>query len=411
MARRSPLPRTTSRRPTSRTPPPCSPTASATGSSTGVSSRETRRPPQLLSTACNDGYGAAGVGMDVITVGDNAFTRPSSGAARGAGRSPTSSRSRRCASRSRCGRGAWANGVNTSTETWDWTRFEGKSTWYSPPCDANLARRPRTHSRRRSLYAHVLVPRVTLEEGFRAQGFREASLGACAVDLDGTGMRGFLTLPGRRATARARRCARCSRATTSLFVEVRDAHPSGASSRWVADDHLEIWLARAARRSRPITAWRSARLSKQWGCASPSRARSSRGTASSSPTALTVERAVAGPGVVRFPRWASRPSKRASPSPTARATGRSSGACSRRARRGRACPSRSARPSRWVALNRAMRKVQGGRPEPVITSKVAPDHPFADDGPVACPVRGLVRPPAVFRSCHFSQRTPDQGEP
>jgi len=196
--------------------------------------------PQLLVEACNDGYGASGVGIDVVTVRDNGLTRTQGGGSswRWSYTNEISLSPLRVLSSMHTGR--WSVSTNHEEDSWDWRAFAGAASWYSPPCNARGE--PPDEPVEGDAYASLLVPRLELPAAYRAGGWRDASLGACAVDLDGTGDRGFVAFgpKGDRADASVRAVLSDQ---DELFVEVRDAHPSGATARWVADDHLEIWLA------------------------------------------------------------------------------------------------------------------------------------------------------------------------
>jgi hypothetical protein len=252
-------------------------------------------PPQLLSVTSNDGYGAAGVGFDVVTVGDNTLTRTQAGGSnwRWSYTNELTLSPLRVVSTTRTG--LWSMGVNHEVTNWDWRRFAGTDSWYSPPCNAKGE--PPDDPIAGAPYESELIPRLALPESFRRDGFRDVGLGACAVDLDGTGQHGFVTFG-----AKGDRAAASVRAVLSdrdeLFAEVRDGRPSGASARWVADDHLEIWLSTEPANFSNFCLSKG-EAPRQWGIR-VSDGKVFAGYGSPSPGELTVDRAAKDAGLVRF---------------------------------------------------------------------------------------------------------------
>jgi hypothetical protein len=335
--------------------------------------------PQLLAVACNDGYGASGVGEDVLTVGDNAFTRSQHGGSawRWSWTQKLTLAPLRVASSS--WGSSWSVSVNVQEGSWDWERFGGEESWYSPPCDAK-GEPPAEPEPPTKPYADVLVPRVSLDEGFRTQAFRETSLGACAVDIDGTGTRGYLTF-GEKGDREAASLRAVLSDHDELFVEVRDARPTGPSGsplRWVAADHLEVWLAADRGDATSPCLDRKRKPPQQWGVRLAD-GQVFAGYGQPSPKALTVERAAAGPGVVRF-------KIALPPKQTGITVAYSDGDGKKQRRVFATSPARKGVPESLGAVfdvpaARAVCKVQGGRLEPVSTWRPAPDHPFADTQP------------------------------
>jgi hypothetical protein len=197
---------------------------------------------QLLLSTCNDGYGASGVGEDVIEVHDGRLARDIQGGS--AWRWGT--RTEIALAPLRALRTSWSNhwsvGPNIDEGEVDWEKFEGSAGWFSPICDANGEPPNGGEWDYEARYAYRMLPAVALDDAFRASGWRTAALGACALDLDGTGERAFLLsgARGQRADASLRVVASSK---GELFVEIRDATPTGATARWAIDDHLQIWTA------------------------------------------------------------------------------------------------------------------------------------------------------------------------
>ncbi len=330
------------------------------------------RPPQLLAVACNDGYGASGVGEDIVKVGDNAFTHTQSGGSswRWSWTHEISLAPLRF--KSSLASGSWNVSVNTQASSWDWATFQGHESWYAPPCDADG--QPPQDPKEGTPYASVLVPRVAIDEAFRAGGFRTAGLGACAADVDGTGARGFLTYGGKGDRASASLRAVLSD-HDELFVEVRDAMPSGTSARWVADDHLEIWLA-PQRGEFGDQCLPKREAPKQWGVRVAD-GQVFAGYGKPSPGALHVERADAGGGVVRFK--IGLPARQGGITIAySKGDGKKQQRVFATSQVKRNAPETLGSPF-VVPPTRAVCKVQGGSLEPVITRQPSPDKPFADE--------------------------------
>lgn len=199
---------------------------------------------------CNDGHGAASVGEDTVTIGDGSLTHATAGGSswrwsetREISLAPL--RIRRTASN-----GWWNMSSNVENTEWSWDDFAGKTTWYSPPCNANG--QPDFPSDSQDVgpgdrggveYSYAALPMVEIDEPFASSGWKTAGLGRCALSLDAAGERGFVVhgKPGERSDAALRVVAS---ARGVLYIEVEDDRLVGPSPRWVRDDHLEIWLAK-----------------------------------------------------------------------------------------------------------------------------------------------------------------------
>lgn len=329
--------------------------------------------PRLLAKACNDGYGAAGVGQDVITVGDNAFTLEHSGGSNwrwGSTHKLTLAPLRILSTTSE---GRWTVGPNTEETSWDWEKFKGTVTWYSPPCEADGVPPP-ADSPRGADYEYLPIPRVEIEAAFRDGGFRDVALGACAVDIDGTGDRGHLF--GEKTPREAASLRAVLSKQDELFIEVRDAQPSGASARWVADDHVELWLS-STQRSYSNQCLAPAEAPAQWGIRIAD-GKVFAGYGSPRTSVLVVERAAKDAGVVRF--------RVGLPKGIARITVAYSDGDGRRQRSlfGTSAAKKGLSESLGAPFDvrptSAVCRARDGRLEPVLTYAPPPDRPFADDG-------------------------------
>lgn len=209
---------------------------------------------ELLRT-CNDGYGAAGVGEDVVTIEPGLFTHVQRGGS---------------AWRWEHGRTLELDPLRMKGITWwsgstispvsergafDWSSFRGRARWYRPPCPAGGGPPPTPDADELDIvsrpndpraYVYDPLPVVELPESFRSGGFASTPLGTCAPPIDGVGERGFVVsgAPGDDADARLRIVAARTGdpKTTELYVEVADDVSIGPSAKWALDDHLQVWL-------------------------------------------------------------------------------------------------------------------------------------------------------------------------
>lgn len=200
---------------------------------------------ERLVTLCNDGHGAAGMGEDTLTVGDNEVTLTISGGSNWRGSRTTEVSLSPLRIRRESADYYWVMGNNRETRSWDAEAFSGLVTWFSPTCqDDGTPPEPDGPGggSDKDPYAYVPIPAVDFEGDFATAGWKSAALGRCAAGVDGAGRGGFVPFgkPGAAGDASLRVVA--SRAG-ELFVEVTDDRWVGASGNWVKDDHLELWLA------------------------------------------------------------------------------------------------------------------------------------------------------------------------
>lgn len=123
----------------------------------------------------------------------------------------------------------WASGRQYSYDVlshegqegrFNYITFEGRSTKESDDCQALEAQ---------------LVPRVQVPANFLSEGWKRMSLGRCSVD-------GSFVLLGK---AQGKEDARIRAVLTHenvLLVEVMDDTWTGPGEKWLADDHVELWL-------------------------------------------------------------------------------------------------------------------------------------------------------------------------
>jgi hypothetical protein len=198
-------------------------------------------PPQLLYESCNDGYGAAMVGTDGIRVGDGEVTVSRAGGSNWRWDSTSHLGLDPVHVRSTEGIGTFAGGGHTEEERWSWDEFRGDVQWVAPACDADGSP-PQTDDADLKAYRYVAIPQVKVEPEFDHGGWRSTRLGECAAHVDSSGTGGFVTYGGAGAADDASFAAVAS-TDGVLFLELHDDRWTGPSDHWIADDHVELWLA------------------------------------------------------------------------------------------------------------------------------------------------------------------------
>ena len=190
------------------------------------------RAPSLLVAMCNDGYGAAMVGEDSLSVEEGRFRHVQYGGSawRWENITLTDLASLEVVEEVHSVR---YMAVTKDTVRWDWTTFSGTRTRERPPCG---------HPEGPAVVGEtLLIPRVGAPD-YEA-GWREAGLGACAVHLDSAGTHGLLLKGSPGAAEDARLAAVVIQGV--LYVEIEDDALPPAHERWKEDDRLELWLSTA----------------------------------------------------------------------------------------------------------------------------------------------------------------------
>ncbi|MCY1082436.1 hypothetical protein [Archangium lansingense] len=188
------------------------------------------QPAQLLLSVCNNGYGAAGVGEDSVTVADNRFTHEQSGG----------SRQRWSVSRTLQLSPLWLvieghrssdamdSEVKEDGDYWDLETLRGEVVRSAPECESGEP----------SLGERTLpyLPQVQVDKAYLQGGWKQAGLGACGFE-SGNFLLGNQDDP-KDASLKALLVT-----PDTLLVEVRDDKWTGPSAKWLNDDHVEVWLA------------------------------------------------------------------------------------------------------------------------------------------------------------------------
>lgn len=122
---------------------------------------------QLLLSTCNDGYGASGLGEDVIEVGDGTLAYDVQGGSAWRWGSHTELALAPLRTTRETWTAHWSVGPNVEEGEIDFTTFEGKTGWFSPICDAN-GEPPSDGAWGDDRYEYRLLPAVALDDAYRA---------------------------------------------------------------------------------------------------------------------------------------------------------------------------------------------------------------------------------------------------
>lgn len=200
------------------------------------------QPPQKRLELCNDGYGAAGVGEDDVSFGNNWMTHAQSGGSAWRWTAETVYRLQPFAVLQESTYGGWTLGANYEQSRWDWSDWsEGYAEWWAPFCEADGLPPDSGGQTPADATPYRYVPIPALAEGLLPAGTIGAELGTCAATLN-TDRKGFLVYDraGDAADEYAWMKLLLAEPDTLLVTLRLDAVLSGGKS-WLSDDHLEIW--------------------------------------------------------------------------------------------------------------------------------------------------------------------------
>lgn len=192
----------------------------------------------LLLDLCNDGYGAAGLGEDYVTVSANRLIHSQSGGSNSRwGFSRTYSLAPLVLQKDESCFYHTAFGTAQSVNT-DWLAPRSISRWDAQDCGAqtDAVMDCDTPSLR---YQYDLIP--LLPEGTSAVDWGATALGSCAFEMDAAAHTGYVThgAPGEPRDASLKALLADKR---TLVVEVIDDQWVSGASSWLYDDHLELWV-------------------------------------------------------------------------------------------------------------------------------------------------------------------------
>jgi hypothetical protein len=190
-----------------------------------------------LMSLCNDGYGAAGVGEDTVTVGSNQITYEKSGGSnwRWTGTRVIQLAPARILSERHC---SYFNGApGFQIDVWDWQRFTGQGLMRFQPGKPSDKDEVGCTSPMDATHRYLSIPKLTDAGGVSKEG--AVVLGSCAIALRDDGSFGYFVhgAPGPTGGAAVRLLLAGNR---DLLVTVEDSAIAGADN-WVNSDHLEVW--------------------------------------------------------------------------------------------------------------------------------------------------------------------------
>jgi hypothetical protein len=205
-------------------------------------------PPRLLLDLCNDdGYGAAGVGDDRVTVGPNRITHTQNGGSAWRWSTVRVVQLSPLQVQRDAYRDWWSLGPNVSQSEWDWRRFAGTASWWAPPCDSGGAAPDNVRAPTPLPYEYAPIPRLTAPAV--PANATDAELGSCALAVDAAGRGGYVVAgqaaPATPATAAANEWLRALQIDDGTVMITIGNGPWTTPSSGAAvanDDHVEIWL-------------------------------------------------------------------------------------------------------------------------------------------------------------------------
>ncbi len=189
---------------------------------------------QLLLALCNDGYGASGIGEDSVEVGSNRITHTRFG---GAGQRWTETRTLQLSpleELKRNERSFFAGSPDQTTErTWEAWRLRGTVEVSAPDCEEDAEAAPAPYGK--DDLSLPMLPRVAMDAAYVKEGWKRTGLGDCALAAR------FLVLGG-KGPIRDDELKALLVAPDTVIIEVRDDRWTGPGKKWLADDHVELWL-------------------------------------------------------------------------------------------------------------------------------------------------------------------------
>lgn len=200
-------------------------------------------PPRRVLELCNDGYGAAGIGEDELTVGPNTLTHARSGGSAWRWSIVRTIQLSPLAVLRSEGDGWWTVGPNREDRTWDWTRLAGRRSWWSPPClPAGQTLSDEEGEAPSPLpFEYAPIPRAAAEA--MPAGALQAELGSCAFQVDAGGATGFVLRGRADPAAAAREYMRIlAIGDRDVLITVGSGPWRTGAANWIHDDHLELWM-------------------------------------------------------------------------------------------------------------------------------------------------------------------------
>lgn len=195
-----------------------------------------RRPDRSvvkLLEACNDGYGAAGIGEEDVESSENRFTHTRSGGSSSRWTTQVTVQLSPLSLISQQSSGSSTISPETSETRFNYVTFESHVVREAVDCKVDPD--TLTPESDTTVLEARLLPQVQLPADFLAEGWKRTGLGRCSGEAS------FVLLGKPEGAKDARLSAVLSQGSV-LFVEVVDDTWTGPSAKWLADDHVELWL-------------------------------------------------------------------------------------------------------------------------------------------------------------------------
>ena len=190
---------------------------------------------------CNDGYGASGVGEDMIEIGENRLLHGQYGGSSWRWAQTLTYQLSPLKVLTEGWDGFWTVGLVYESGSWDWTDWShGTLEWWSPRCaaDGTLPLLGDDEPRDEDITRAVLIP---LLDSLPA-GAEQAGLGTCATVLSAETGNGYVIHGDAAAAIEDHAWMKLMAAEPDLlFVSVRTGRVASGGKSWLADDHIEIW--------------------------------------------------------------------------------------------------------------------------------------------------------------------------
>ena len=199
--------------------------------------------PRRLLDLCNDGYGAAGIGEDELTVGPNTLSHARSGGSAWRWSTVNTIQLSPVAVLRTDGDGSWTVGPNREERSWDWRRLAGHARWWSPPCPpAGRQQSDEEIEAPEPLpFEYAPIPFVQTQS-LPADALR-AELGSCAFQIDAGAQQGFLLRGAADPGAAGREYLRILAVSErDLLITVGAGPWQTGAANWIHDDHIELWV-------------------------------------------------------------------------------------------------------------------------------------------------------------------------
>ncbi|MCB9946641.1 MAG: hypothetical protein H6842_02295 [Rhodospirillaceae bacterium] len=197
--------------------------------------------PRLVLELCNDGYGAAGVGEDFVTVSDNRLVHAQAGGSAWRWEDTRALQLVPLRLLEVWEDGFWTIGTNETRTHWDWQRLSGQTQWWSPPCGDEGAR---VQDQPESYFRYHPIPMLETDAVKLGE---DTALGSCALEIGPAAGTGYALWGDDGAVFADGGWMRVAMVgPKELVVSVRQAQWASGAQSWLHDDHLELWLGSAS---------------------------------------------------------------------------------------------------------------------------------------------------------------------